>query len=712
MNNKKTQKHANLFVMLYFLTLLFVAAQLSLFLIHYSVSDLIDSVVKSSIAREFFHPIILFPILKFIGIQCGVYFFFASAIGFISISVGELFGLSSKKIYLLGIFFWLLACMALLSLNTYYFPASFFAKLITQYPFLSVMNQTILCLLSFILSIATLLAYVNFFWKFHHRVLGSLFLFFGFCLAAIAIYDAGDSFPRVKPSENPDIILIGLDSLRPDFTSYLNQRTLHTPHIDHFLQTASTFTQAYTPLARTFPAWISILTAKYPIHNHARANLVDPSHIVIEDSLVKRLKAKGYETMYATDEPRFSDINEEYGFDQIIGPKGGTAEFILGGLGDFPLTNLLLKFSIGRLLFPYNYGNRGADITYEPDKFLQLIKQSLRTRTTQKPLFLSIHLCLSHWPFTWADDHGNDQLPLSERYQNSVVFLDTLLDKLLRLLGKAGMLQHSLVVLLSDHGVTVGLPGDRLLNKENYHGDPHLLKLISAYPLDKAPAFSSIGTSYGQGNDVLSLKQYQVLLAFKGFGMPIPSERIDAWVSLLDIAPTILDILHDTKLSHADGQSLKPYLFDESKIIPRHDPFYIETADTIDELETGAIDIGKVVKKSIEAYQIDLKNGRLILHKDALISLIKHKQRAVLLGEWLLAKYPAHLRLRLEKPSKTSKQCFIKPHLDPPYFVLMNRRTKEWAIDLSSDFAKSAPLQNLKQQLAAFYQDEIPSLVE
>ena len=188
--------------------------------------------------------------------------------------------------------------------------------------------------------------------------------------------------------QQPNIILIGLDSLRPDFTGFYGNQFVRTPNIDHFLSQAVSFSETYTPLARTFPAWLSILTGKYPKHHEARNNLIASTSIIQQDTLAKKLQQAGYVTVYATDEKRFSNITKEYGFDRIVGPKMGVNDFLLGSLSDF---DKLLVVPGGRFLFPLIMVSRSHH-TYQPDKYT-ISRQDLSVFLIN--LFLSVHLCLS-----------------------------------------------------------------------------------------------------------------------------------------------------------------------------------------------------------------------------------------------------------------------------------------------------------------------------
>jgi arylsulfatase A-like enzyme len=51
------------------------------------------------------------------------------------------------------------------------------------------------------------------------------------------------------PADKPNVIIIGLDGLRPDYMSFNHNLYVHTPNIDRYLQSASVLTKSYTPLA-------------------------------------------------------------------------------------------------------------------------------------------------------------------------------------------------------------------------------------------------------------------------------------------------------------------------------------------------------------------------------------------------------------------------------------------------------------------------------
>ena len=129
------------------------------------------------------------------------------------------------------------------------------------------------------------------------------FVFVG-ALAALALraVSGGVSDPQVERSQ-PDVIVIGIDSLRVDHVETPLTRSLNA-----VLDGATVVPNAWTPLGRTFPAWVSVLTGRYPSTHGAEFNLIPRELVDARDSLAHDLGARGYERIYAIDETRFSNL--------------------------------------------------------------------------------------------------------------------------------------------------------------------------------------------------------------------------------------------------------------------------------------------------------------------------------------------------------------------------------------------------------------------
>lgn len=280
---------------------------------------------------------------------------------------------------------------------------------------------------------------------------------------------------------------------------------------------------------------------------------------------------------------------------------------------------------------------------------------------------------------------------------------------LFSLLQKNDLLNHSVVVLLSDHGVTMGLHGDRLTNPKKYQGDPintHKLAYMRYSGRDKYSVdFKNdwgIDTTYGYGTDILSTQQTHNLFAMKSYGFTTGKPHVVTdTVSTLDITPTILDLLHITTVRRVNGISLLPYLFDSQKSLAAR-TFYFETTYSVPEIEKEKISPEKVLIQSLRLYDMDPKTGLIYFKPLAEKEMDKHKQEAVVENGWMLARYPSTQKLVFDSKLKN-----FHTEIAPGYDVLVNLHTGDWTMELNSTFAKQSPVLSLQRQLFAFYGKEL-----
>jgi hypothetical protein len=366
------QRKYHLLRALILLTILSVASQLFFLWVGSLNSPLIDSLIASSIVAQLLHShIFIFGLLRFLLSHLILNALFVYLIWYLTLCVSDLFNLKNKSKYLLGIQVWMIATCFIVVSNAIYANHSFFAMAFHQQPLWDVSNTQlhvimlscaimllIICALACIQTTIQLLQKKNL--RRHGVMLGMISLFL-----SLYGYDYYSAKPNNAPYKGtqPNIIIIGFDAVRPDFLSFYNHEHSPTPTIDGFLKSSISFSQAYAPLPRTFPSWVSILTGNYPIHHHARGNSTNLNTVVLTDTLAKTLKQHGYKTIYGTDDTRFNNTNQLFGFDDVITPPMGINDFLLGTINDFPLSNLIIPTPLGRLLFPYNYANHGAAIT-------------------------------------------------------------------------------------------------------------------------------------------------------------------------------------------------------------------------------------------------------------------------------------------------------------------------------------------------------------
>jgi len=111
------------------------------------------------------------------------------------------------------------------------------------------------------------------------------------------------------------------------------------------------------------------------------------------------LRAEGYSSFHATDEARFSIIRPQFGFDDLLHPRLGLVDWTLGSLFDFSALNLARQSHLGHDIVPAIANNR-ASVAYNPRIWTRNLLKRINRLPADQPVFLAIHLCGNHWPFT------------------------------------------------------------------------------------------------------------------------------------------------------------------------------------------------------------------------------------------------------------------------------------------------------------------------
>ncbi len=86
---------------------------------------------------------------------------------------------------------------------------------------------------------------------------------------------------------------------------------------------------------------MSILTGAEPV-SHNGQHPTNHKYIDKNRALGRWMQDSGYRSIYALDERRFNNIDETFGFDEVVGPEHG-AQLMLGGF-DHLLVNLLSQY--------------------------------------------------------------------------------------------------------------------------------------------------------------------------------------------------------------------------------------------------------------------------------------------------------------------------------------------------------------------------------
>lgn len=692
-----------LFKMLAMLTTLFVFLQFYFFICYLFKYRLINIIVHHASFKLTEAHLIIFPLLSYLCCQFLLYAFYFGMLWYFTISINQLFKLSFNTTSIFCLFLWAISIAVIISANSLYFHHSLFAIAGQEQPFIHYSLIATLWGGSAFLTIILLLSTANFLISIHKKTyskVDSLLIASFFILGFLLIDFNNTPHPQadlVATKKRPNVILISIEALRPEYIYQPYHNDITMPFVASILKESIQFTDAYTPIAQSFPSWISLITAKTPLHNGARSLYTRYDKIHFANSFIEKMKESGYETIYAVDGQRFGDLTPQTGYDHIISPPYGAAELIIGSLSDFPLSNLLVSTHLGKYLFPYSYANRSIVTTYRPKDFLNLLRDEIGNHRT-KPLFLSVHFGISHWPYQWADDVQSVNASLPDQYKYSLHAADNQIASFFDFLNAEKLLDHAILIFISDHGIGLGMPGDRVIQEGKYIGNLHQLSLLRKIPYStRQPTKFNAGidTSYGYSTDILSLKQYHILFAFNANGIDIgKAQKIETRVSIMDIGPTILALLKAPPIPQADGISLVSEMQNTQPSLANKRTLIFENGFTIPEIAKANISVNEILSSSIETVNFDNKSGLFYITDNAEQFLLKNKQRSILFGDWLLARYPQYVALN------ASNQTLM---------VLVNLKSGLWTTDLTSSFAQSAPIQLMLNEFHSYYGSELSS---
>lgn len=453
-----------------------------------------------------------------------------------------------------------------------------------------------------------------------------------------------DSEPRAQP----DVIVIGVDSLRPDhLNTYGFPGKPIAPVIDQFVAGSRRFDQAYTTQGRTFVAYMSILSGLYPTHHGARENLY-PANLYRKDaSIAHRFAKSGYTTALAMDEARFANFDRGFGFDEVISPPPGVADFLIGTFLDTVGTNLLQFLPYSDYFMPHVAGNRAASSVYRPAAFDNKIARAIRSADERKPLFLVSHYCIAHIPYV-AVKEPMPALPVpyqdsSPTYRAAIAVADGQVSTLLSHLRAAGRLDNAVVVLLSDHGESLGMAKDLWHNSTGTGNFTAFTRGHGSMALDES-----------ESRVLLSIQRY-----INGKAALTPAASQTA-VGLVDVAPTLLTMA---------GVGYEAHDFDGLRLLDRDGRFaalptralFVESGISGVSLQKTKVDPGEVATEFSYLYRIT-PALRFELQPSELPEQLRRKQRVMLLGRYGLSSWPSRARpdevgnwIRLDRLTKVAE---------------------------------------------------------
>lgn len=420
----------------------------------------------------------------------------------------------------------------------------------------------------------------------------------------------------VQPAHagRPNVLIVAADSLRTDrlVASVM-------PFTASLVPKGILYRQAFTPIARTFPSWVSTLTGTEPRRHHVRTMFPRASERTATGAtLFHALRDEGWRTFVVSDFAGDVFRRFDAGFDEADTPTLTVDELARGTVLPHHGWSLpLLRLAVGRALLPEW---RNLAHLSDPD---WLVTRALKSvdRDPARPFAGLVFFGTSHFPYPspWPyyrrgsdgyrgrylydapplqgeDPDAADIAQIRARYDGAIAAVDGGVARLMGELEHRGLLANTIVVITGDHGEAL---------------------------FDEAGA-------YGHGDQLLEEAQrVPVLILGPGVAArPISDEQ----VRLYDLPATLLELAGVGDGQFGDGSTL---------LRPGTRPVCVETGIWFQAGAPAHLRGSRLDYPSIsELLEMDPTTREIVLRDDARRMVEAAKDRGIVLGHRLWHERP------------------------------------------------------------------------
>ena len=360
-----------------------------------------------------------------------------------------------------------------------------------------------------------------------------------------------------------NIIMIMIDSLRWDHLGCYGNDWIETPNIDRFAQDAVIFENAYPEGLFTLPVRTSLFTGNFTLNNRAWAYLTN-----FDVTLSEILDEYDYTSAFITDVYHYFKPNGNFhrGFHSWNFIRGQECDAYISTPHGKDLNNYMKPAMKGTIVHRLldQYLRNTAHFKTEEDYFAsRVFNEAIRwvenNHQHHEKIFMMVDGFDPHEPWDppppfdtkYTDPNYRGPKLIQPKYgpvdwmtkeelkyvrglyAGEVSFVDKRVGLFLDKLSELGLMENSLILLLSDHGHPHGDHGTIMKTPQNLYSELIRIPLMVRFPD----------------------KQYA-------------GKRIGAPIQIADIAPTLLDIIGQKKETLCmQGQSFLPIITGkESKI--------------------------------------------------------------------------------------------------------------------------------------------------
>ncbi len=340
------------------------------------------------------------------------------------------------------------------------------------------------------------------------------------------------------------IIVVTIDTLRADHVGRYGYPRPTSPFLDSLARQGIVFTEALAPMPTTSPSHASIFTGLYPIQHNVLKNgfKLDKKFV----TLAETLKPKGFRTAAVVSTDRhFACADIDQGFDIFDEPVLKTRKYRPGNETVDKAIQVLEKFGPeDKVLFWLHLFD--PHTPHQPPAEHRRVFEQVSHE--EKKNVIDFLRNSHHVPYDYYNNDPATMLATYDGYDGEVLFADTELKRLFDAYTRAGLGDDTLWIITADHGEGLGNHDWPLHGKNIYYEAVH------------------------------------VPLIFFFSNKPTQGLEYDRFVELVDISPTVLDLLGEdpveamAQVKELQGTSLVP-LFDGRSGAARGESLFLQRRD-------------------------------------------------------------------------------------------------------------------------------------
>jgi arylsulfatase A-like enzyme len=379
------------------------------------------------------------------------------------------------------------------------------------------------------------------------RLLGGIF-----CLILLGVNIVGFSAKIAAAniaSKKPNVLLISIDTIRSDHLGCYGYERDTSPSLDRFAAEAIRFDKAVVPMSHTLPSHTSLFTGLNPLRHRLKMNgmKLEPDLL----TLTEILKNHGYSTFAGIGSVILKNTTGmSRGFDVYDENMNGNLSRLAEDVRKSAELWLNKAGASGFFMFLHFWDPHSP---YQPPAPFDTFFKSHNDGFSD--LYLPTRLNHDHLKGVYGDFEDRELPKFIEKeknlYDGEIRYLDDELGKFFDYLKEQGMWDNTLIIITGDHGESLGERG--WWGHESFFEEQVLVPLLIKLP--------------GNGRAVESVHQT---------------------VRLIDIVPTVMDLLNIGNMPEYDGKSL----VDLMTVANGHGSrtTYLERRDYPDEMRIKSLD--------------------------------------------------------------------------------------------------------------------------